>query len=123
MSRAKIAAWRCETMRRMKPICSSRMYVARTGFAFFFAAAPLAISVPALFRSRRSQGEMRVADIGTRVELGHGAAEADAAALDDIGAVGDQPRKMQVLLGHDHADSLPLHGLDGRDHLLDDLRR
>jgi hypothetical protein len=47
----------------------------------------------------------------------------DAAALDDVGAVADQPREMQVLLGDDDADAFLLHGQDGVDHLLDDLRR
>src|SRR5258707_12600484 len=73
--------------------------------------------------ARRSQRQMRVADIRTGVKLAHRTVEADAAALDDIGAVGNQPREVQVLLGADHADAFLLHGEDGVDHLLHDLRR
>ncbi len=53
----------------------------------------------------------------------HRAAETDLAAFDDVGAVRNQPREMQVLLRDHDADAFPLHREDGLDHLFDDLRR
>src|SRR2546421_2268257 len=66
---------------------------------------------------------MRVADIRPRVKLGHGAAKTDPAALDDIGAIGNQSCEMQILFGDDDADAFLLHGEDGVDHLFDDFWR
>src|SRR5258706_11646995 len=82
-------------------------------------------ALPAVFLSlpRWSQRQMGVSDVRTGVELAHGAAEADAAALDDVGTVGNQFCEMQVLFGDDDADAFLLHGQDGVDHLLHDLRR
>src|SRR5712675_1390302 len=72
-----------------------------------------------LFSARlRSQRQMRVSDVRPCIKLAHGTAEADAAALDDIGAVANQFREMQVLLGDDHADAFLLHGQDRIHHLL-----
>src|SRR6202048_1797389 len=82
----------------------------------------LVISYPSPFSCRRSQRQMRVANVRAGVKLAHGAAEADAATLDDIGAVGDQSCEMQILLGDDDADALLLHGQDGGDYLFHDLR-
>src|ERR1700743_2976312 len=56
-----------------------------------------------------SQRQVRVANVRTRVKLAHRAAETDPAALDDVGAVGNQPGEMQVLLGDEHAGALLLH--------------
>src|ERR1700726_165635 len=122
ISRAKMVAWRCQTWRRMKPICSSRTYDGREGFTIRLAETVLVIYVPhpCCFRPR-SQRQMRVANVRTRVKLAHGALEANPAALNDVGAVADELRKMQVLLGDDDADALFLHGQDRVHHLLHDL--
>jgi hypothetical protein len=44
---------------------------------------------------------MRVANVRTRIKFGHSAAEANPAAFDDVGAVGDQSCEVQILLGDD----------------------
>ncbi len=64
---------------------------------------------------------MRVADIWTRIELGNRSREAHLTALDNVGAIGDEAGEMEILLGNHDADSLPLHGENGFDHMLDNL--
>src|SRR4029078_5414531 len=68
---------------------------------------PAHVSRP--FPRHRLKRQMRVPDVRSLSELRHRAAKSYLSAFDDVGAVRDQPREMQVLLRNHDADAFPLH--------------
>src|SRR6202012_5420355 len=80
-------------------------------------------TVSVLFDAICSDREILFAKRCIGGELGHRAAEADLAFLDDIGAVGDRLAEAQVLFAQQHRQALLLERADRLRHLLHDDRR
>src|SRR5262245_61010547 len=80
-------------------------------------------STPAILLMASSYREVLRADFLVRGKLGHRPRESDSTLLDDVRAVRDRVREVEVLLREQHREPLLLQLPDRRRHLLDDHRR
>src|SRR5262249_30292994 len=67
----------------------------------------------------RSECQISVADVGAGIELGRRSKKTHPSLFDDARAVGDEPRKTDVLLAQEQAQPLALHREDRLDHAFD----
>src|SRR5438309_1137987 len=96
----------------------SRSWKRRMSFEF-------SMSRPPIVRPRKPRlpAEVSLLDLGISPEGGTGAAEEDAACLDDVGAVRDLERAQRVLLDQQNRDAIVVDLLDDVEHGVHHLRR